>query len=96
MAEKMKGCPFFAGIKRHEAAKALAEHEQGIKERKKSGKFSSSNLPKAVDQELVKPSAGCPFKHANSDPEKPRNGCPVLHKAADEAKKLRSDASLYD
>lgn len=38
VAEKMQGCPFFAGIKKEDAARALQQHEQQIVERKESNR----------------------------------------------------------
>ena len=40
-AEKMAGCPFFAGIKRASAKQALADHKAQIAEKK----FSNKSLP---------------------------------------------------
>ncbi len=39
MAEKMQGCPFFAGISREKAPEALQQHKNLIEERKVSGKI---------------------------------------------------------
>lgn len=49
-AEKMKGCPFFAGISRENAKGALQQHEAIIAERKASGKVIATEASEPVHQ----------------------------------------------